>query len=135
MNASSSASSLRFPHRHLLGIEGLSADTITMLLDLADSYVEQNRKPNKTLSLLEGRTASHAEAVFCELGSEKMVRQGPWKYVYHPEREVQQLFNLEEDPQELSNLSGRAECVNRERALRDRILDWLIETEPRPNSI
>jgi len=56
MSAPSSASSLRFPHRHLLGIEGLSADTITMLLDLADSYVEQNRRPNKALSLLEGRT-------------------------------------------------------------------------------
>ena len=27
-----------------------------MLLDLADSYAEQNRKPNKTLSLLQGRT-------------------------------------------------------------------------------
>lgn len=27
-----------------------------MLLDIADTYVEQNRKPNKTLSLLEGRT-------------------------------------------------------------------------------
>jgi aspartate carbamoyltransferase catalytic subunit len=27
-----------------------------MLLDLADSYVEQNRRPNKALSLLEGRT-------------------------------------------------------------------------------
>ena len=27
-----------------------------MLLDLADSYVEQNRKPNKALSLLQGRT-------------------------------------------------------------------------------
>ena len=56
MNASSSALSLRFPHRHLLGIEGLSADAITMLLDLADTYVEQNRKPNKALSLLQGRT-------------------------------------------------------------------------------
>ena len=56
MNAASPDSSLRFPHRHLLGIEGLSADAITMLLDIADTYVEQNRKPNKTLSLLEGRT-------------------------------------------------------------------------------
>ena len=56
MNASPPALSLRFPHRDLLGIEGLAADTITMLLDLADSYVEQNRKPNKALSLLEGRT-------------------------------------------------------------------------------
>ena len=27
-----------------------------MLLDLADTYVEQNRKPNKALSLLQGRT-------------------------------------------------------------------------------
>jgi aspartate carbamoyltransferase catalytic subunit len=49
-------SSLRFPHRHLLGIESLSADAITMLLDIADTYVEQNRKPNKALSLLQGRT-------------------------------------------------------------------------------
>jgi aspartate carbamoyltransferase catalytic subunit len=56
MNAASPDSTLRFPHRHLLGIEGLSADAITMLLDIADTYVEQNRKPNKTLSLLEGRT-------------------------------------------------------------------------------
>ncbi len=49
-------SSLRFPHRHLLGIEGLSADAVTMVLDLADSYVEQSRKPDKKLSLLRGRT-------------------------------------------------------------------------------
>lgn len=54
MNTDTSA--LRFPHRHLLGIEGLSADAITILLDIADTYVEQNRKPNKTLSLLHGRT-------------------------------------------------------------------------------
>jgi len=49
-------SPLRFPHRHLLGIEGLSAAAITMVLDLADSYVEQSRKPDKKLSLLRGRT-------------------------------------------------------------------------------
>ena len=54
--SASADSSLRFPHRHLLGIEGLSADAITMVLDLADSYVEQSRKPDKKLSLLRGRT-------------------------------------------------------------------------------
>ena len=37
----------RFSHRHLLGIEGLSPDEITYLLDLADTYVEQNRRPDK----------------------------------------------------------------------------------------
>jgi aspartate carbamoyltransferase catalytic subunit len=45
-----------YSHRHLLGIEGLSADEITGLLDLADSYVELNRQPDKKGSLLRGRT-------------------------------------------------------------------------------
>ncbi|MBV8538072.1 MAG: aspartate carbamoyltransferase catalytic subunit, partial [Alphaproteobacteria bacterium] len=46
----------RFRHRHILGIEGLSPDEITLLLDLADGYVEQNRAPEKKSSLLRGRT-------------------------------------------------------------------------------
>ena len=33
-----------FPHRHLLGIEGLGPDEITGLIDLSESYVEQNRR-------------------------------------------------------------------------------------------
>jgi aspartate carbamoyltransferase catalytic subunit len=45
-----------FPHRHLLGIEGLSPDEITLLLDRSESYVEQNRQVDKKQSLLRGRT-------------------------------------------------------------------------------
>jgi len=45
-----------FPHPHILGIEGLSADDITLLLDLADGYVEQNRADDKKSGLLRGRT-------------------------------------------------------------------------------
>ena len=46
----------RFPHRHLLGIEGLSATDITAILDLADAYVAQNRRPDKKSDVLRGRT-------------------------------------------------------------------------------
>ena len=46
----------RFPHRHLLGIEGLSATEITAILDLADAYVAQNRRPDKKSDVLRGRT-------------------------------------------------------------------------------
>jgi aspartate carbamoyltransferase catalytic subunit len=46
----------RFRHRHLLGIEGLSPDEITQLLDLSEAYVEQNRAPEKKSALLRGRT-------------------------------------------------------------------------------
>lgn len=45
-----------YPHRHLLGIEGLSPVEITALLDRAEAYVEQNRQRDKTRDLLHGRT-------------------------------------------------------------------------------
>ncbi|MHC8509972.1 MAG: aspartate carbamoyltransferase catalytic subunit [Rhodospirillales bacterium] len=45
-----------FPHRHLLGIEGLSPGEITLLLDTSEAYVEQNRQADKKKSLLRGRT-------------------------------------------------------------------------------
>lgn len=45
-----------FPHRHLLGIEGLSPAEINHLLDLSDRYVELNRGPDKTNDSLRGRT-------------------------------------------------------------------------------
>jgi aspartate carbamoyltransferase catalytic subunit len=45
-----------FGHRHLLGIEQLSAADILEILDLADSYVEINRRPEKHIEKLRGRT-------------------------------------------------------------------------------
>ncbi len=47
---------IQFAHRHLLGIEGLSPDDITILLDRSESYVEQNRQIDKKKSVLRGRT-------------------------------------------------------------------------------
>ena len=47
---------IQFAHRHLLGIEGLSPDDITLLLDRSESYVEQNRQIDKKKSVLSGRT-------------------------------------------------------------------------------
>ena len=45
-----------FPRRHLLGIEGLSPEEITYLLDKSETYVEQNRKAYKKGDALQGRT-------------------------------------------------------------------------------
>ena len=46
----------RYPHRHLLEIEGLSRPDIEALLDLSETYVEQNRRADKKASSLRGRT-------------------------------------------------------------------------------
>jgi aspartate carbamoyltransferase catalytic subunit len=45
-----------FPHRHLLGIEGLSPAAISAILDLSDDYVGQNRQIDKKRASLRGRT-------------------------------------------------------------------------------
>ena len=45
-----------FPHRHLLGIHGLSQQDIMTLLDKADHYVSLNRQQNKKSDALRGRT-------------------------------------------------------------------------------
>lgn len=45
-----------FPHRHLLGIEGLSADEIERLLDLSNRYADMARDDTSARDLLRGRT-------------------------------------------------------------------------------
>jgi aspartate carbamoyltransferase catalytic subunit len=47
---------IKFPHRHLLGIEGLSPAEISFFLDRSETYVEQNRCLNKITPVLQGRT-------------------------------------------------------------------------------
>src|ERR1700682_3941714 len=50
------AKELSFPHRHLLGIEGLSAQDIGFLLDLAEAAIEVSRQVEKKRATLRGRT-------------------------------------------------------------------------------
>ncbi|WP_406853830.1 MULTISPECIES: aspartate carbamoyltransferase catalytic subunit [unclassified Alsobacter] len=52
----SSALRPRYPHRHLLGIEGLTPHDITALLDMADEAVDVSRQVEKKKATLRGRT-------------------------------------------------------------------------------
>lgn len=45
-----------FPHRHLLGIEGLSRIDIVTLLDMAEDAIEVSRQVEKKRATLRGRT-------------------------------------------------------------------------------
>src|SRR5260221_8735222 len=56
MNVPSNSPAVAFAHRHLLGVEGLSAAEIVGLLDLAESAVEVSRQIEKKKTVLRGRT-------------------------------------------------------------------------------
>ncbi len=47
---------LKFRHRHLLGIDGLSAHDVLTLLDMAEDAIEVSRQIEKKRSTLRGRT-------------------------------------------------------------------------------
>ena len=59
---SAGAATTSFPHRHLLGIDGLSAAEISFLLDRSESYVAQNRAADKTRATLRGDLADRVLA-------------------------------------------------------------------------
>ena len=51
-----SAAGFSFPHKHLLGIEGLNRLDILHLLDLAEEAVAVSRQAEKKKGTLSGRT-------------------------------------------------------------------------------
>jgi arylsulfatase A-like enzyme len=62
-------------------------------------------------------------------GHPKMVRIDRWKYVFDPMDEVDELYDLEADPWELSNLASDPAHAGTRARMRALLLDWSIRTE------
>src|SRR5712672_1435882 len=56
MRATLKGTASRFPHRHLLGIDGLSRNDVYAILERAREYIARNRQPDKKHAILKGRT-------------------------------------------------------------------------------
>jgi arylsulfatase A-like enzyme len=67
-------------------------------------------------------------------GRIKGVRTGKWKLVYYPNGEGE-LYDMESDPWELTNLYGRPEYSGIVHELERRVLNWTIESEDRLPSL
>lgn len=78
------------------------------------------------LPLLHGARASiHPFIVGYFTATQRMIRQGRWKYILYPVAGREQLFDLQEDPDELRDLaSERAHAETREH-LRQELARWL----------
>jgi choline-sulfatase len=73
------------------------------------------------------------DAAYSEMGTLKMVREGDWKYVYDPNWDRAQLFNLAEDPDELNNRAADPDCAGRVAEMHRQLTDWMIDTEETPD--
>ena len=62
-------------------------------------------------------------------GRAKMIRTDRWKYNHYLDNGERELYDMQADPGELTNLAGDAGYVAVESGLRTRLLDWCITTE------
>lgn len=107
-------------------------NSLANLIDLAPTLLEMAGA--ESLPVAHGRSlvpelsgkSDERNTTFSEFQKTRMVREGSWKYIEDPNWDVQQLFNLDEDPDELNNLVQKAPHVARE--LSDTIKEWLKAT-------
>ena len=62
-------------------------------------------------------------------GRPKMIRTDRWKYIYDPMDSVDELYDMDADPWELTNLAGQPSMAPTRHELRDRLLRWAVMTE------
>jgi len=123
----------RFPKNHPMGAPGTVCKDPVNIVDLCPTILElvgiTDYLPVDGAALLPQLRGERdpERHVFCENHSESvtgtcfMVRKGRYKYNYIYQREAQ-LFDIEADPGEWNNLSGRPEHRETERELKDLIL-------------
>lgn len=117
-----------------------SVDVMPTLLDLAGVDIPDGVDGESIGGIMRGERDVAREEIFTDLMNRGvMLRQGTWKFVLNwkpsdGERDLDELYNLADDPLEEHNLAYRDRV--RAASMRDRILSWLEETgHPYVNTI
>lgn len=105
------------------------------LIDLAPTFLELADAPKDDIDRCEGQSLLPLltgdgnytrNAAFAEEYESKMIVNERWKFIRDPEGD--KLFDMENDPEELSNLASRK--VELTKRLDQRIDDWLEKSPP-----
>ena len=60
---------------------------------------------------------------------QRMIRTDRWKYIWYPQINREQLFDLQSDPHEMNDLAARPSHTEKLSELRQQLLGWLEQHE------
>ena len=123
------------------GRRGMTSDRLALNIDIAPTIAAAAGMPvpavmqGRDLSplYLADRAPAWRDEFFYEhptitsrdrIPSSQGVVRRDWKYVYWPEFEHEQLFDLKKDAQELINLAGQPAHAERQAAMRQQLDEW-----------
>jgi len=118
------------PPGHTTSALTSSVDFLPTLLDYAGVPIPASAQGKSLRPLLEARTERHHDAVFTAFPGPgvqmRMVRTERHKYSYNYQpRQEDELYDLQEDPNELDNLAGLPQVRDLEEQLRVRVFDHM----------
>jgi arylsulfatase A-like enzyme len=96
------------------GIRAGTSPALTYLFDIFPTLVEiagaaapQSIDGRSLKPILDGRSTTHRdELMLAYLGKQRAIRDDRWKLIRYPEVDVTQLFDVQADPHELTNLAA-----------------------------
>ena len=107
------------------------------ILELAGVEIPEHFEAKSLLSAMEGKAWKPRDRIYCEQAADPaltgidyitMVRSTAWKLVHLKGTTEGQLFDLQNDPEEINNLWDTSEHQHIKRDMLDNIRDWLIDS-------
>ncbi|MEP4077175.1 sulfatase-like hydrolase/transferase [Haloferula sp.] len=104
---------------------GSKIDTPIYLQDLMATSLDLAGAPSETvdfkslLPLLRGEESEHYESIYgAYMNRQRMITQGDWKLISYPTANVERLFNVKKDPNEMDDLASNPEYASKLEDLR-----------------
>jgi choline-sulfatase len=94
-------------------------DAMATVLDLAGIEETEDVDFKTLMPIIRGESEGHYDAVYgAYLDRQRMISKNDWKLIYYPTINVERLFNMKADPQEMNDLAANPEYANKLKELR-----------------
>ncbi len=134
---------MRLPRSWEPRLHGTTSDALVTLADILPTVVRaaggeppEAADGQDLVAVARGEHPAPRDALFGACGSGDPIKHyyaitdGRWKYIHYTEGPCEQLFDLQNDPRELTNLAEHPEHVDVRHRLRDRLIEHVRATQP-----